>query len=101
MKPHEETWTAELYEGYEGDEYQPARIVRADGSDVLENFSQVDGAWMRPADLTLASQAPAMARLLLSIQWSGEEGCPDCGHSGQHHDKCDLVKVLRAAGVSF
>ena len=56
----------------------------------------------------LAAQAPAMARLLVRLQWSGRDGrdndvaCPVCGgweSIGDHEPDCDLVKVLKAVGV--
>ena len=56
------------------------------------------------ARAVLAAQAPAMARLLLSMQWGANEMCPQCGgrhpEEGDGHAKsCALVAVLRAAGV--
>ena len=61
----------------------------------------------------LLVQAPAMARLLLELQWSGSEdgfigSCPSCRRYPSPNDTapwplhapdCELVKVLRAAGV--
>ncbi len=53
----------------------------------------------------------AMVRLMLSVEWSGMRWdrsggvvcCPVCtaarGAAARHADGCDLVAVLRAAGV--
>lgn len=60
----------------------------------------------------LIAQAPAMARLLLSLEYTTPDvddpypgaRCPHCGGFEQpggsgHYPKCELRDVLRAAGV--
>lgn len=64
----------------------------------------------------LAAAAPAMARLLLSLEWAGDRGidlCPACGNGkswlafddqdgepkGGHAPDCRWLAVMRAAGV--
>ena len=51
----------------------------------------------------VAAQAPAMARLLLAMQWADGErvACPSCGawERDGHTADCELAAVLRAAGV--
>lgn len=111
-RPHEETWAV--------DEVN-AEIVVIDPppppNHVNPIFRDIDvSETTRPK---LAAQAPAMARLLLGLQWSGENDgqtgpfCPICGggepgkkHPDQresdpvgHEPKCELAAVLRAAGV--
>lgn len=99
MKPHEETW---------------------DPDDVVNMAAHVAYS---PERRRLAAQAPAMARLLLKLQWSGsapggDTECPSCHadafvpvfsegthgrlvrhDDGTHAADCELAAVLRAAGV--
>lgn len=97
IPPWEETWTADgdLVVGpsfkadFEGDPLDPNDYVAAE------------------ARAELAAQAPAMARLLLQLEWKGEssfgsgECCVDCGGLKErgHVKECELVPVLRNAGV--
>jgi hypothetical protein len=105
MKPHEETWES-----------------------VAEFCGHDTDAPGDPERRRLAAQAPAMARLLLEVEWKADQGidyevtapcCPVCGglkpgapsleHVGWpevltecgvgHRHDCRLVAVLRAAGV--
>ena len=97
MKPHEETWVR-----------SGAEIDTTPGCDAVADFANGFGG-PRPGDIPraqLAAQAPAMARMLLSLQWSaGDNGCecPSCGEiigsKDTHDPDCALVAVLRAAGV--
>lgn len=102
-KPHEETWVA--CGGH--------RVETPDGK--VE--PTVNPPEREPAICALISQAPAMARLLLRLEWStfytdscnGPSGlrcaghCPECdverGADAQHKPDCELASVLRAAGV--
>lgn len=99
-KPHEETWKV-----------ANGSIVR-DRSPATEQGTSL---WPQEslADLTcdaahaaLIAQAPAMARLLLKVQWGdrslSEPGCHVCfttERSGAHADDCEFAAVLRSAGV--
>lgn len=57
----------------------------------------------------LAAAAPAMARLLLELEWAGHDpyaddyACPSCewpqGRTKEHHPECTWLAVMRAAGV--
>lgn len=57
----------------------------------------------------LAAAAPAMARLLLELEWAGHDpyaddyACPSCewpqGRTKEHHPECAWLAVMRAAGV--
>jgi hypothetical protein len=51
----------------------------------------------------LAAAAPDMARLLIEIEWQGDEvryRCPSCGGGTPGHESdCALDAVLRKAGV--
>lgn len=90
MKPHEETWSANV-KGM-------AMICNEDGhGQGVFMFDKDDRARAR-----LAAQAPAMARLLLRVYQRGEStsGCPVCKAIFSAHTlDCDVVAVLRAAGV--
>ncbi len=91
-KPHEETWSANAKGA--------AMICNEDGhGQGVFMFDKDDRERAR-----LAAQAPAMARLLLEGQWICEERGDLCRHCGKleregHADDCELVTVLRAAGV--
>jgi hypothetical protein len=100
MKPHEETWYVAsphrvfAFKGEVDDtDNQDEERLEYDGEDVGK----------------LAAQAPAMARLLLELEWSGRAGpagdvdgaCPSCERERPepHAPDCELATVLRAAGV--
>lgn len=56
------------------------------------------------ARILLAAAAPEMARMLLELEWSGDEAryrCPACEATAHpnHAPDCRLVAVLRKAGV--
>lgn len=102
-KPWEETWA-------------PGNGVLHTGTTRIAVFEPVDRAEVsveQKARARLAAQAPAMARLLMALEWGGsgfrDEGnvrrywraCPTCfAHRGTPHTAdCVLVAVLRAAGV--
>ena len=116
-KPHEETWEAtpiltkrEPHWGIKvGDEvvltvYAETCLVQRHIDEAKEKM---------PARVRLAAQAPAMARLLLELEWAGSgfrdtgnvrttwKACPRCfEHKGTpHKEDCELATVLRAAGV--
>lgn len=88
MKPWEETWTL----------HHPT--IHAGRDVVCEVIHDGDGRGQ------LAAQAPAMARLLLKLEWidvdRGDDGCPSCGmfRGSGHAADCEIVEVLRAAGVT-
>ena len=96
MKPHEETWVHESDEG--------VHFVTTGPDGFRGTFDDAECA-------KLAAQAPAMARLLLKLEWSAEPddggSCPVCGGwapgvagiNAGHHAGCELATVLRAAGV--
>lgn len=93
-KPHEETWTAKP----ENDADDPVWMVVAPDSTVMADTIEEPAA-------KLIAQAPAMARLLLKLQWVEWEHCsicPSCSGAAEgygHKPDCELVSVLRAAGV--
>jgi len=101
-KPHEEEWEADGAGVYE---VQSQDIVGGGSDDHRHTEAS-------PPRARLAAQAPAMARLLLRLQWSGrnqcdEPQCPSC-HGAEwqhgwpqtgHEEHCELAAVLRAAGV--
>lgn len=99
MKPHEETWTTETA----GAPSAPVLLIFVVGEDGMKRPFTGDER------MKLAAQAPAMARLLLRLEWaaSDETGdliCPSCGSSehasgAKHEDNCELAKLLRDAGV--
>ncbi len=102
MKPHEETWIANV-------EWPIALVeLSEDRDEVVATFDAPHS--MRDVDRArarLAAQAPAMARLLLEIEWSapigGEPACPSCSafvnNDHRHAPDCEIATVLRAAGV--
>lgn len=105
MRPHEETWEAIFpYEDPDGGTWE---VVIA-GTETL----RADVVYEH--DARLMAQAPAMARLLLSLQWVGTHWdrsggtacCPSCranrgrgGVESKHAADCELAAVLRAAGA--
>ncbi len=106
MKPHEETWSAarEEYAGY--DCMTDAVVVRTEKGARVCDFT-VDNPRAR-----LAAQAPAMARLLLELEWptcadyggycricQNDRPYPAAKPGDGHAPDCALVAVLRAAGV--
>lgn len=99
-KPHEETWRfcpSEAHSGFVAFPQGGEMVVKYDPA----NYSHDEGA----ARARLAAQAPAMARLLLKVEWvirEGELRCTMCGWlkvEGEHATDCELAAVLRAAGV--
>lgn len=113
-KPHEETWGVT--------EHGRVSIAGEPGKGGREILCDAYTATPDLARARLAAQAPAMARLLLAVEWagSGEEGarCPSCLADayvppviydadgkyvsftpGKHDGDCELAAVLRAAGV--
>ena len=109
MSVWDETWTSTndgggivtTIAGERGQAVMPAIFITVAPSPLCTRESQAER-------LHLAAQAPAMARLLLKLQWSGRDGrdndaaCPECGgweSIGDHEPDCELVKVLKAAGV--
>ena len=103
MRPYEETWTNRVYRGE----------VQLDG-DTIGWFGEGNEAgeafMLVRARTQLASQAPAMARMLLrgmEVVAAAEEnyhtclgGCGGYGPTAKDHGAdCALVAVLRAAGA--
>ncbi len=101
-KPHEETWRIV----YDRLEYETE-----DDAGIVADFVQEHANAMKPIEterMRLAAQAPAMARLLLTLEWDGlqygdsEPSCPVCQaytRDRKHTENCELATVLRAAGV--
>lgn len=113
-KPHEETWR--------WDEAEKV-IVRGERSadddaspETWRVIVETDGGHYAPrtGERELIAQAPAMARLLLKLEWGTLDTCPSCGGLGVaipdnpmtgsvaatgNRADCELVTVLRAAGV--
>lgn len=97
MKVWEECWLTE-----EGD------VITSRGEVVLEENPDADKV-VREARATLAAAAPAMARILLALEWSAEipvaydsyqNGCPSCRSIADKHEPgCALDAALRQAGV--
>lgn len=96
MKPWEETWVAEYASVRD---VRDRRVLLADwrGTGDLDNQDEV---------ARLAAQAPAMARVLLDLEWrtitfSDDPWCITCERQKSlgHKSDCALVTVLRAAGV--
>lgn len=97
MKPHEETWRVDLSD---------SGVFRVDTTEG-ERVAIVGDSRERAK---LAAQAPAMARLLLKLEWEAEDEtgllfCATCagqpqdqGGSG-HRKGCEWRAVLRDAGV--
>jgi hypothetical protein len=88
MKPHEEQW---------GHDQAGLRTPR-DGVGYVEVAMESD------AHARLASAAPDMARVLLSVEWDGnadEDICPSCyQHEAMGHAAdCALDAALHKAGV--
>lgn len=112
-KPHEETWTLTEDEG--GPVIDMGAFHHGEGSERRSlGVSAIDWASMRgsasEAQMRLAAAAPAMARLLLRVRrvdTSDGEFYPRCvicqkdqtGAKHEHTKDCELVAVLRAAGV--
>jgi hypothetical protein len=110
MKPHEEEWTVE----WDADEGQ-FFIVNANYSVFAVHGHSRENARERAR---LAAQAPKMARLLKSMEWSGSSSyngsrwpaCPVCLNwrddlsvrddaKMKHRPDCALAVSLRDAGV--
>ena len=92
MKPWEEIW---LYGHNEG-----AHFLSCAPQETTAVFGGADPE----ARARLASAAPDMARLLLSIEIVGDGAgyCPACGQlrpDEPHKDDCDWLMALRKAGV--
>lgn len=113
-KPHEETW--EVFEANKGFPAFAARTrTIADGAYEVSVIESLSGSEDDVGRVQLAAQAPAMARLLLKLQWASSHPhdetmavCPNCGgfearwskdRAAGHEDHCELVAILRAAGV--
>ncbi len=109
-KPHEETWSVDWDEHGGYDCMSSAHSLRVDGHPFTT--MAVFNCQSQPRhheDVTqgaraqLAEQAPAMARLLLSLMPKVEPGadahCGVCFVSDEHAVDCTLITVLRAAGV--
>jgi hypothetical protein len=117
---HEETWEyCAILENHEDADVFSGFVTTTRG----EQKGLVLASVVYSDEGPLMAQAPAMARLLLDLEWSGRyasgclgEGvscCPSCdaiapeqrslpesyGAPGQHADDCELATVLRAAGV--
>jgi len=105
-RPYEETWFVE-------DDGPEVEVHRVGGA-----VCGLNGPHARTEDdvarAKLIAQAPAMARLLLDLEWSGMHWdraggtacCPSCGANrgrggveSEHATSCALATVLRAAGV--
>lgn len=118
-KPHERTWTLECADdrGTIHDCWTVSVPTPSAYTDGCVHMSQITLCFYDDErEARLAAQAPAMARLLLAVQWSGrhphdgEPCCPSCQIDliydddethvvGPHAPDCELAAVLRAAGV--
>lgn len=115
MKPIEETWVSECGAAGTTDDGQSynhtLRLSGAPDWDIIARFYDSHKHGLRVPDpedsarVRLAAQAPAMARLLLKLQWidvDRGEGCPSCGawKSDGHAADCEIAAVLKVAGVT-
>ena len=96
MRPYEETWSAKEV------------VVARDDGKWIARFSPSPGESpdVEAARAQLAAQAPAMARLLLEMEWAANlghntYGCALCQRdpSAGHDPDCALVAILSAAGM--
>lgn len=104
-RPHEETWETNGPKPCDGrvDIVNERCDIGTFWSGAAKDAAEVTGR------AQLAAQAPAMARLLLKLQWAGRAGpagdidgaCVSCERERpeEHADDCELAAVLRAAGV--
>lgn len=130
MKSHEETWTRpapDMTSAYSEEFYGTGARVATEPLLYLVGDSHADdadGLQRMEARARLAAQAPAMARLLLDLQYAisdddptCREFCPSCqnrtvggeipgqvgrwivDHGKEHAPHCALIAVLRDAGV--
>lgn len=96
-KPHEgEEWLAD------------GRTLRLNADDAAHTLAVFEwhGSQINLERARLAAAAPAMARLLLSRVDNADPGrdavnfyCFACSRGGSHDPDCELIAVLRAAGV--
>lgn len=98
-KPWEETWAVERED-----------LIADDGTrslapwwNVSRSATSLVGTEFREEAAKLVAAAPDMARVLLDIEWSAEEGrfCPSClhGRGEGHSDACALKAALMKAGL--
>jgi hypothetical protein len=104
MKPWEETWEAQRY---------VIEMAGDAGRKLGEFIDDNDDPGWPSCDrdrAQLAAQAPAMARLLLELQWISQESdegylppqcmvCEAYQESTEHAPDCELMAVLKKAGV--
>lgn len=102
MKPWEETWEAEAH----GNACECSSRVRlvGDSTEGGELFFANDGARAvaMHARLKLAACAPEMARMLLKFGYCQEDLCCIACYArgeGNHKPDCELLALLRKAGV--
>lgn len=106
MKPWEENWIE-----FEANAGFPAFAAKVSGQE-LRVFESLSGDDDDISRARLAAAAPDMARVLLEIEWDGEDSrCPDCGGLNPkfwpnraqpedgHKKDCKLDAALRKAGV--
>lgn len=110
-KPWEETWEAEAH----GNACECSSRVRlvGDSTEGGELFFANDGARAvaMHARLKLAAAAPEMARMLDRLEWTANlgqntYGCGICSREvsrtakrSEHYPDCELLALLRKAGV--
>lgn len=88
----------------------PGSVCFPEGGHMLVRYDPGNYGYVLGAQRgRLAATAPAMARLLLELEWAGHDpyaddhACPSCewpqGRTKEHHPECTWLAVMRVAGV--